>query len=29
MCQAMLTSVSKSAEMVAYATPEVRTVFEE
>jgi hypothetical protein len=29
MCQAMLTSVSKSAEMAAYATPEVRTLFEE
>ncbi len=29
MCQAMLTSVSKSAGMAAYATPEVRTVFEE
>ena len=29
MCQAMLTSVSKSAEMAAYATPEVRALFEE
>ena len=29
MCRAMLTSVSKSAEMAAYATPEVRTLFEE
>ncbi len=29
MCQAMVTSVSKSAEMAAYATPEVRTLFEE
>jgi hypothetical protein len=29
MCQAMLTSVSKAAEMAAYATPEVRTLFEE
>ncbi len=29
MCQAMMTSVSKSAEMAAYATPEVRTLFEE
>ena len=28
-CQAMMTSVSKSAEMAAYATPEVRTLFEE
>ena len=29
MCQAMMASVSKSAEMAAYATPEVRTLFEE
>jgi hypothetical protein len=29
MCQAMMTCVSKSAEMAAYATPEVRTLFEE
>ena len=29
MCQAMLASVSKAAEMAAYATPEVRTLFEE
>ncbi len=29
MCQAMMTSVSRSAEMAAYATPEVRTLFEE
>jgi hypothetical protein len=29
MCQAMMTSVSKSAEMAAYSTPEVRTLFEE
>jgi hypothetical protein len=29
MCQAMMTSVSKSAEMAAYATPEVRGLFEE
>jgi hypothetical protein len=29
MCQAMMTSVSKSAEMAAYATPEVRVLFEE
>lgn len=29
MCQAMMSSVSKSAEMAAYATPEVRTLFEE
>jgi len=29
MCHAMLTSVSKAAEMAAYATPEVRTLFEE
>ncbi len=29
MCQAMCTSVSKSAEMAAYATPEVRGLFEE
>ncbi len=29
MCQAMMTSVSKSAEMSAFATPEVRTLFEE
>ena len=28
-CQAMMTSVSKSAEMAAYATPEVRILFEE
>ena len=28
-CQAMMTSVSKSAEMAAYATPEVRVLFEE
>ncbi len=29
MCQAMMTSVGKSAELAAYATPEVRTLFEE
>jgi hypothetical protein len=29
MCQAMMTSVSKAAEMAAYATPEVRILFEE
>ena len=29
MCQAMMISVSRSAEMAAYATPEVRTLFEE
>lgn len=29
MCQAMLTSVSTSAEMAAFATPEVRALFEE
>src|SRR5574341_271334 len=29
MCQAMMTSVTKSAEMAAYATPEVRTLFED
>ena len=29
MCQAMVTSVAKSAEMAAYATPEVRGLFEE
>ncbi len=29
MCQAMMTSVSKSAEIAAYATPEVRGLFEE
>jgi len=29
MCQAMMASVSKSAEMAAYATPEVRTLFDE
>ncbi len=29
MCQAMMTSVTKSAEMAAYATPEVRALFEE
>src|SRR5512142_2328751 len=29
MCQAMTTSVGKAAEMAAYATPEVRTLFEE
>ena len=29
MCQAMMTSVGKSAEMAAYATPEIRTLFEE
>ena len=29
MCQSMMSSVSKSAEMAAYATPEVRTLFEE
>ncbi len=29
MCQAMCTSVSKSAEMAAFATPEVRGLFEE
>ena len=29
MCQAMMSSVGKAAEMAAYATPEVRTLFEE
>jgi hypothetical protein len=29
MCQAMMTSVGRAAEMAAYATPEVRTLFEE
>ncbi len=29
MCQAMCSSVAKSAEMAAYATPEVRGLFEE
>lgn len=29
MCQAMMTAVGKSAELAAYATPEVRTLFEE
>ncbi len=29
MCQTMCTSVAKSAEMAAYATPEVRGLFEE
>jgi hypothetical protein len=29
MCRAMMTSVAKSAEMAAYATPEVRGLFEE
>ncbi len=29
MCQAMITSVGKAAEMAAYATPEVRILFEE
>ena len=29
MCQAMMNSVGKSAELAAYATPEVRTLFEE
>ena len=29
MCQAMMTSVGKAAEMAAFATPEVRTMFEE
>ncbi len=29
MCQAMMTSVGKWAELAAYATPEVRTLFEE
>lgn len=29
MCHAMMTSVGKAAEMAAYATPEVRTLFEE
>ncbi len=29
MCQAMTTAVSRAAEMAAYATPEVRTLFEE
>jgi hypothetical protein len=29
MCQSMMTSVAKSAEMAAYATPEVRNLFEE
>lgn len=28
-CQAMMTSVAKSAEMAAYASPEVRALFEE
>lgn len=29
MCRAMMTSVATAAEMAAYATPEVRTLFEE
>lgn len=29
MCQAMMSAVAKSAEMAAYATPEVRVLFEE
>ena len=29
MCKAMIASVGKAAEMAAYATPEVRTLFEE
>ncbi|MBI2115483.1 MAG: hypothetical protein HYT85_10420 [candidate division NC10 bacterium] len=29
MCQAMMTSVAKSAELAAYATPEARGLFEE
>ncbi len=29
MCQAMTAAVSRSAEMAAYATPEVRALFEE
>jgi hypothetical protein len=29
MCQAMMTSVGAAAEMAAYATPEVRTLFQE
>jgi hypothetical protein len=29
MCQAMMTSVSKSAEMAAYATPELRALFDD
>ncbi len=29
MCQAMMSSVGKAADMAAYATPEVRTLFEE
>ncbi|MGB8295048.1 MAG: hypothetical protein WCG85_06440 [Polyangia bacterium] len=29
MCQSMMTAVGKAAEMAAYATPEVRTLFEE
>ena len=29
MCQAMCTAVATSAEMAAYATPEVRSLFEE
>lgn len=29
MCQAMSTAVTKSAEMAAFATPEVRALFEE
>lgn len=29
MCEAMMTSVSKSAQMAAYATPEVRVLFME
>lgn len=29
MCQAMMSSVGKSAELAAYATPEIRTLFEE
>jgi hypothetical protein len=29
MCQAMMTSVGKAAELASYATPEVRTLFEE
>ncbi len=28
MCQSMMTAVGKAAEMAAYATPEVRTLFE-
>ncbi len=29
MCEAMMTSVGKAAELASYATPEVRALFEE